>query len=162
MFRLIRNDRNKIEIEKEIMNSNEEYNVIAFDKKHLEDEDILKGHRLAEELNVERFLVKKGEEYIGILDYGMSSPTHKSPRISLLVVHKEYQGLGYAKEIYKVYERLMEEKKVSSIHIAVHSTNKKALHFWTSLGFVKFNERIYEGKEIYSFEKKLIKLGELN
>ncbi|MDQ6600827.1 GNAT family N-acetyltransferase [Bacillus salipaludis] len=155
MFNLIKNELNKIDIEKEIMNSNVEYNLIAFDKEFLEQNDILKEHKEAEELVVERYLVKKGDEYIGILDYGMSSPRLQKPWLSLLVIHKKYQGLGYAKKLYMTYEKLMRDKKVKCIQIAVHSTNEKALNFWTSLGFIKFNERTYEGKVFFSFEKEL-------
>jgi len=53
------------------------------------------------------------------------------------------------------YEELMKDQQVDCIQIAVHSTNEKALNFWTSLGFIKFNERTYESKVIFSFEKKL-------
>lgn len=49
----------------------------------------------------------------------------------------------------------MKDQQVDCIQIAVHSTNDKALKFWTSLGFTKFSERAYEGKTIFSFEKKL-------
>ncbi len=49
----------------------------------------------------------------------------------------------------------MKDQQVDCIQIAVHSTNEKALKFWTSLGFIKFNERTYESKVIFSFEKKL-------
>ncbi|MCL7748807.1 GNAT family N-acetyltransferase [Halalkalibacter alkaliphilus] len=155
MFRLIKNEMNKIDIEKEIMNSNEEYNTIAFDKEFLKEEDIFKEHKEAEELDIERYLVKTGEEYIGILNYGMSSPRFQKPWLSLIAIHKKYQGLGYAKKLYMAYEKLMKDKQVSCIQIAVHSTNEKALNFWTSLGFIKFDERTYEGKVFFSFEKDL-------
>jgi len=49
----------------------------------------------------------------------------------------------------------MKDQQVNCIQIAVHSTNKKALNFWTSLGFIKFDERTYEGKVLFSLEKKL-------
>ncbi|RLL48419.1 GNAT family N-acetyltransferase [Oceanobacillus piezotolerans] len=155
MFTLIKNDIDKIYIEKEIMNSNMEYNKIAYGKQVLRNEDILEIYKEAKELKIERYLVKKDDEYIGILDYGMSSPRHNKPWLSLLAIHKKHQGLGYAKNIYITYEELMKDKQVNCIQIAVHSTNKKALDFWSSLGFVKFNERIYEGKLYFSFEKQL-------
>lgn len=41
MFSLIKNDIRFIEIEKEIMNSNRDYNLIAYDKEVLGNEDIL-------------------------------------------------------------------------------------------------------------------------
>ncbi len=85
----------------------------------------------------------------------MSSPRHQKPWISLLAVHKKFQGLGYAKKIYMLYEERMRSQQVNCIHIAVHSTNKSAVKFWTSLGFIQFDERIYEDKVILSFEKVL-------
>ncbi|MFJ7730620.1 GNAT family N-acetyltransferase [Lysinibacillus sp. NPDC097231] len=155
MFTFIKNDIKFLDIEKEIMNSNSEYNLIAYDKQVLDNEDILETFKEADELQIERYLVKKDENYIAILDYGMSSPRHQKPWLSLLVIHKKYQGLGYAKKIYLAYEELMKNQQVNCIQIAVHSTNNNALNFWTSLGFIKFNERTYEGKIIFSFEKKL-------
>lgn len=155
MFSLIKNDIRFIEIEKEIINSNRDYNLIAYDKEALGTEDILDIFKDAEELQIERYIVKKGEEYLAILDYGMSSPRYQKPWLSLLAMHKKYQGLGYAKKIYLTYEELMRMQKVNCIQIAVHSTNQQALTFWTSLGFIQFDERIYEGKVIFSFEKKL-------
>ncbi|MGG2081281.1 GNAT family N-acetyltransferase [Lysinibacillus pakistanensis] len=155
MFTLIKNDIRFMDVEKEIMNSNIEYNLIAYDKQVFENEDILETFKEADKLQIKRYLVKKDEEYIAILDYGMSSPRHQKPWLSLLALHKKYQGLGYAKNIYMTYEELMKDRQVDCIQIAVHSTNVKALNFWTSLGFIKFNERIYESKVIFSLEKKL-------
>ncbi len=155
MFTFLKNDMKLVETEKDIMNSNQEYNLIAYDKKVLRNEDILDIHEETEELQIERYLVKKGDDFIAILDYGMSSPRHRKPWISLLAVHKKYQGLGYAKKIYMLYEELMKSQQVNCINIAVHSTNKSAVNFWTSLGFIQFDERIYEDKVLLSFEKVL-------
>ncbi len=60
MFTFHKNDRTFVEIEKDIMNSNQEYNLIAYDQKVLGNEDILAIHEETEELQVERYLVKKG------------------------------------------------------------------------------------------------------
>lgn len=78
MFSLIKNDIRFIEIEKEILNSNRDYNLIAYDKEALGNEDILDIFKDAEELQIERYIVKKGEEYLAILDYGMSSRRHQN------------------------------------------------------------------------------------
>jgi len=96
MFSLIKNDIRFIEIEREIMNSNRDYNLIAYDKEALGNEDILDIFKDAEELQIERYIVKKGEEYLAILDYGMSSPRHQKTWLSLLAMYKKYQGLGNA------------------------------------------------------------------
>ncbi|MBA4537336.1 GNAT family N-acetyltransferase [Bacillus aquiflavi] len=155
MFPLMKNDTKLIDIEKEIMNSNMDYNLIAYNKQFLSNEHILETFKEADELQVERYLIKKDENYIAVLDYGMSSPRFQKPWLSLLVVHQKYQGLGYAEKIYMAYEELMKNQQESYIQIAVHSTNKKALNFWASLGFIKFDERTHEGKVFFSFEKNL-------
>ncbi|MGG1441166.1 hypothetical protein ABE354_03740 [Brevibacillus laterosporus] len=56
MFVLMKNDITKIDIEKEIMNSNIEYNVIAHDKELLESKDIFEEHLEAQKLHLERYL----------------------------------------------------------------------------------------------------------
>ena len=155
MFTLIKNDITKLDIEKDIMNSNEEYNLIAYDKPVLENKDIVETFKEAEALQIERYVVKEGENYIAILDFGMSSPRQEKPWLSLLAIHKDYQGLGYAKKIYALYEGWMKNKQVTNIQIAVHQVNSHALCFWTSLGFVPWNERVFEGKVIISLEKKV-------
>ncbi|WP_240186278.1 hypothetical protein [Lysinibacillus fusiformis] len=59
MFTFLKNDMKLVETEKDIMNSNQEYNLIAYDKKVLRNEDILDIHEETEELQIERYLVKK-------------------------------------------------------------------------------------------------------
>lgn len=78
MFTFLKNDMKFVETEKNIMNSNQEYNLIAYDKKVLGNEDILDIHEETEELQIERYLVKKGDDFIAILDYGLSSPVIKN------------------------------------------------------------------------------------
>lgn len=67
MITFIKNDIHNIDIEKEIMNSNIEYNLIAHDKELLENEDILEEFKEAEELQVERYLVKKMNSVLVLL-----------------------------------------------------------------------------------------------
>jgi RimJ/RimL family protein N-acetyltransferase len=141
--------------EKSIFNSNTEYNLLAFDKKQLTNEDILNQYTESEELKTTRFLVRKNDSLIGIIEYGMSSPRANKPWLSLLIIDQQYQGQGYAKETFLAYEKQMKSKQVKSIQIAVHAINKKALTFWKSLGFEKYDERVYEDKLFYSFEKQL-------
>ncbi len=57
MFTFLKNDMKFVETEKDIMNSNQEYNLIAYDKKVLGNEDILDIHEETEELQIERYLV---------------------------------------------------------------------------------------------------------
>ncbi|MDQ0350949.1 GNAT superfamily N-acetyltransferase [Alkalibacillus filiformis] len=155
MLTFVESHMDQVRIEKKIFNSNPEYNYIAFDKRHLEDNDILSQYEETAELKTNRYLISLDETPIGIIEYGMFSPRAHKPWLSLLLIDKEYQGLGYAKESYFLYENLMRDKGVKSIQIAVHAKNKNALDFWVPLGFEKYDERIFEQKLYYSLEKQL-------
>ncbi|OAJ75855.1 hypothetical protein AYJ08_20655 [Brevibacillus sp. SKDU10] len=52
MFVFTKNDATKIDIEKEIMNSNTDYNVMAHNKEQIENKDILKEHLEAQKLDL--------------------------------------------------------------------------------------------------------------
>jgi GNAT superfamily N-acetyltransferase len=156
MINFIKIDEEKQqEIDREVFNSNNEYTQIAYDKEQLEHQDIVLQYQEAKELELERFLIEKDNHYIGILEYGMSSPRDKKPWLSLLIIDKRYQGLGYAKKSYLAYEQMMIDKGVTSVQIAVHANNEKAYGFWRSLGFIQYDERFFENKHFYSLEKYL-------
>ncbi|MBA2176173.1 GNAT family N-acetyltransferase [Halobacillus locisalis] len=155
MFQFVPVSEDLIQIEKSIHNKNPDYNNIAYDKNHLNENDI-RGHwRDAEKLGLERYLVKKGDIFISIVEYGMSSPNQNKPWLSLLLLDQDFHGHGIGREIYHFYEELMTDKQVDTIEIAVHAANTKTLTFWTSLGVQVFNERAYEGKLMYSLSKQL-------
>jgi RimJ/RimL family protein N-acetyltransferase len=155
MITFVESGIHRIDTEKSIFNSNTEYNLIAFDKKQLSNKDLLDQYKESEGLKTKRFLVRKDESFIGIIEYGMSSPRANKPWLSLLIIDNQYQGQGYAKETYYTYEEQMKSNEVNSIQIAVHAVNKKALTFWKSLGYEQYDERVYEDKLFYSFEKQL-------
>ncbi|CDQ39933.1 GNAT family N-acetyltransferase [Virgibacillus salexigens] len=155
MISFVKNDKNKIEIEKKIFNSNMEYNLIAFSKKQLKTKDILDQYSESKKLKTERYLVKKDGIYIGILEYGMVSPRTRKPWLSLLIIDKQYHREGLAKEAYNTFENQMKDRQIDRIQIAVHAVNKKAFVFWTKLGFKTYDQRMLEGHQFYSLEKQL-------
>ncbi|WP_042148630.1 GNAT family N-acetyltransferase [Paucisalibacillus sp. EB02] len=142
-------------IDKKIFNSNIEYNQIAYDKKYLVTKDIELQYEEAATMKLERYIVQLDSKDIGIIEYGMSSPRAGRPWLSLLIIDKKYQGLGYARDTYIKYENIMRNNQVDIIQIAVHATNSKALEFWKSVGFSKYDERYFEEKYFYSMEKRL-------
>ncbi|WP_047986409.1 GNAT family N-acetyltransferase [Ornithinibacillus californiensis] len=156
MISLVESSLKNTAIEKTIFISNTKYTSIAYKKTKLEDEDIVTQYNESKELKTQRYLVSKDGNIIGIIEYGMESPRAKKPWLTLLIIDSQYQGQGYAKETYYAYENKMRNIHVKCIQIAVHATNEKALTFWTALGFVKYDERIFEGDRMYSLEKQLM------
>ena len=52
-----------------------------------------------------------------------------------IVIRKEYQGRGLAKEIMGVLIRKAKEKKIDSIHLSVDNENDRAIKLYKSFGF---------------------------
>ncbi|WP_377890269.1 GNAT family N-acetyltransferase [Alkalihalobacillus sp. R86527] len=159
MITFVKSDGTQLEVEKEIFNTNATYNVIAFDKEVLEESDLLEQYDDVKAFNTERYVLKENESAIGILEYGMESPRSGKPWLSLLLIDGRYQGRGYARKVFAMYESMVKEKKADIIQIAVHVENKHARRFWHSLGFEIYDERMHEGKQYYSLEKKLARLS---
>ncbi|WP_431803199.1 hypothetical protein [Halobacillus andaensis] len=57
-----KSSESQMKIEQKIINTNTEYNWIAYDKDRLEVEDLLKQHQEAEDLKTQRFLIKKAKQ----------------------------------------------------------------------------------------------------
>ncbi|SDL63822.1 GNAT family N-acetyltransferase [Sediminibacillus halophilus] len=155
MIEFIRNTPDRMEVEKRIVNSQQEYNLIANGKRYIDDKDIFDQYTEAQKLKVSRYLVRYEKRYVGILDFGMTSPRQQKPWISLFLIAKDFQRTGIARKTYQAFEEMLREKQTDCIQIAVHAENKRALRFWNRVGFTLFQERIYKGKRMYSMEKQL-------
>ncbi|MBN8234000.1 GNAT family N-acetyltransferase [Halobacillus kuroshimensis] len=160
MFSFTKVQEAHIQKECRLHNSNPAYNKIAYDKQLLTVDDIREQWKEADELGNERHLVGYGESFIGIIEYGMQSPNSGNPWLSLLLIDSTYHGQGLGKKVYRVYEELMKKRQADVIEMAVHADNFPAVTFWTSLGFLKYRERIYEKKRMYSYHKPLLGGGE--
>ncbi|QTM99746.1 GNAT family N-acetyltransferase [Sediminibacillus dalangtanensis] len=159
MIEFTRNNPETLEVEKRIINSQQEYNLIAYGKRILDDNDLFNQYREAQKLKISRYLARYEKSYIGILDFGMTSPRQKKPWISLFLIEEDFQSTGIAEKTYLAFEEMLIEKQAGCIQIAVHAENKRALQFWKKVGFTPFDERIYEGKRMYSMEKHLKEPG---
>ncbi|MCT2536423.1 GNAT family N-acetyltransferase [Aquibacillus koreensis] len=155
MITFVPNTIEKIQIEMDIMNSNQEYNSISKAKKIVEESDILEEYHESEELNVIRLLIKNNEKYIGLVDYCLNNSADERTWISLFAIHKNDQGSGIAKKVYHEFEKIIRDKKKDSIRLAVHKNNKQGIYFWNSVGFVKYKELEYNGKPHFCLEKEI-------
>lgn len=152
-FELNTIDKKYIEID--IMNSNPTYNLIAKGKEAIDEQDVEEEFRESVDLEVVRLFIKNEDDYIGIIDYCLSNPSDGKTWISLFVIHKKYQGSGLAQKIYSQFETRIKEKGKKIISLAVHEINVQGIQFWSSLGFRKYKQLIYNHKPHFCLEKRI-------
>ncbi len=152
-FELNTIDKKHIEID--MMNSNPTYNLIAKGKDAIDEQDVEEEFRESVDLEIVRLFVKNEDGYIGIIDYCLSHPSDGKTWISLFVIHQKYQGSGLAKKIYSQFETRIKEKGKKIISLAVHEINVQGIQFWSSLGFRKYKQLIYNHKPHFCLEKRI-------
>lgn len=155
MISLIKSDKNKVEIEKNIMNSNPYFNYISTGKEKLNDEDIFKDHLEDPKIKKERYVVLYRDEYVGILEYTMYNPNDHFPWLGLLVIDKKYQNLGIGQLLYQEYELEMIKRKATEIRLGCLVKNTEGFKFWSKQGFATYKEILFEEKPLYCLKKTL-------
>ncbi|KKI89633.1 hypothetical protein WQ54_25105 [Bacillus sp. SA1-12] len=141
----------KLCIVKEIVDSNKSYNLLENGRETRSLEELKE-----EFLNssTESVFIKYGSHYIGVIDYLDKNPKDGFPWLGLLMIQKEYQGKGIAKQAYKFYEKTLQHKGISAIRLGVLIGNERAKTFWESLGFVYLETKPYkENREVACYEK---------
>ncbi|KIL36441.1 hypothetical protein SD71_07445 [Cohnella kolymensis] len=143
-------------IELRIHNSNPYFNKVSKDKEEFTAEEILEEIRNAAEVGAERYLIRDGERYVGIIEFLMTNPNDGKTWLGLLVIDQAYQSQGYgARSLQRFYE-IMKERNVESFRIGVLKDNEPAHQFWNNQGFEPLEgERSIEGKQAVIYEKKL-------
>ena len=150
-FSLEKISKETLHIARDIVNSNKENNVLENGR----EERTLK--EMEEEfLNelTESFFVKVNNEYVGVLDYLAENPKDQYPWLGLLMIHHGYQGRGYGKMAYSLFETEARKAGIQIIRLAVLTENISARAFWESQGYKRYETKPYkEGKEVDCFEK---------
>jgi RimJ/RimL family protein N-acetyltransferase len=149
----IKSNKDLITFEMEIMNSHPEYNILSDGKAVLTYEDLIEEHE--EELEKERYIIKYGNEMIGIIDFIMENPRDKKPWLGLLVIHKAWTGNSYAKKALDKYEDMMGKRNVTLVRLGCFGENSKGMNFWQRNGFEKVKEISFREKPLWIMEKKL-------
>ncbi|MFZ7945903.1 GNAT family N-acetyltransferase [Neobacillus sp. 19] len=137
----------------EIINSNPEYNQLENGKERrtLEEvkEELVNG-------KTKSLFIKLDDTYIGIIDYLPLNEKDQSPWLGLLMIHADYQGFGFGRLAYILFENEMAEKRCKVLRIGVLKGNQKAQRFWSSVGFKYFKTaQSNRANEVDCFEKKL-------
>jgi RimJ/RimL family protein N-acetyltransferase len=137
----------------EIINSNPEYNIFenSEDARTLPD---MEGEFLNPQ-SISAF-IKLDDTYIGVVDYLLENPKDQYPWLGLLMIHGDYQGYGFGKQAYALYENQMHKRGLEYVRIGVLEENTKAQRFWESLGFVYYKTATAKnGSGIYCYQKTI-------
>jgi RimJ/RimL family protein N-acetyltransferase len=130
----------KLEIVKEMVNSNSEYNVLENGDPTRTDEEIKEEYIYNQE-GRSTYFIKADDTYIGLLDYMELNEQDGYPWLGLLLIHRDYQGYGYGTNAYYAFEDMMREKGKTHLRLGVLLDNKKARAFWESVGFSFFAQK---------------------
>ena len=113
-----------IEIQKTIMNSHPEYNLVVVNREFLTDEEILEENKRNHELGEQIFHIKLHDECIGILNYLPRNPNDQKPWIGLFVIHRDHEGKGFGSEVLGIFEAQLREQDVHLVRLGVHIGNQ--------------------------------------
>jgi GNAT superfamily N-acetyltransferase len=151
----IRSNKEMIPIEMEIMNSHPEYNLLADGKRILSQEDLLEEHDEGSDLEKERYLLKVGENYIGIIDFIMLNPRDQKPWLGLLIIHRDWTRQSYAEKALTIYEDMMRIRGINEVRLGCFEANSPGLSFWEKQGFTRIKEITYRDQPLWILEKAL-------
>jgi ribosomal protein S18 acetylase RimI-like enzyme len=93
------------------------------------------------------FIVRNGDEPVGLLDIIENYPAERVAFIGLLAIAEDRHGVGLGKAAFLMAERFaLEELHARTLRLAVISSNP-VVGFWEKMGFSKTGDvRPYEGE----------------
>lgn len=144
--------------ELEIYNSNPYFNQLSTGKDELTRDEVLTEITDSKNMGAERFLIKDGELYVGIMDYLMRNPNDDCTWLGLLLIKKEYQSKGYGYQTLNLFHEQMKDRQVDKFRIGVIVDNEPAHAFWKRQGFTPVKTSTIQDKlKVMVYEKKLNK-----
>ena len=153
---LVKSEMSLIEIEVDIINSDPYFNLISKGKNRMTKEEVLYEIAESNEIGAERYLLRDGNKYIGIVEYLMRNPNDGYAWLGLLLIKKEYQAKGFGLKALTMFYDIMKSRDVDIFRIGVIKENDPAHSFWKSQGFVYKSSAIYkDDKIIFIYEKTL-------
>ncbi len=156
MLTLIKSSIEYVEIEEAIVNSNPFYNFVSKNKETFSTEEVAEQITDAEKIGAQRFLIRHGNEYIGILEYLLLNPNDQCTWLGLLLIKKEFQAQGYGSKALELFNEEMITRGIEKYRIGVIAENAPAHKFWSKRGFVRVHSTINnDGKEIIIYEKRI-------
>lgn len=146
---------NCLEMLKQIVNSNKEYNFLSEGHAELTDAEILELYESSKRVGAVMSYILLNGAPIGVIDYLIENPSDKMPWLGLLMIHAHNQGKGYATAALEKYEFLMKTKNLKKVRLGVIKGNTSALKFWINRGFTFYQEKQGDKWTVMCLEKEL-------
>lgn len=144
------------EHEMAIMNSDTFFNRVSKNKESFTAQEILKEIQESDELGAERYLLKDGSEYIGVLEFLLRNPSDDYTWLGLVLIDKKHQSKGYGYKALQLFYDLMKDREVNCFRIGVIKENEPGLKFWQRNGFDFVKTTINsDNKEILVYQKEI-------
>ena len=92
---------------------------------------------------------------VGVAETAMFPHPHNA-WIALLIIRREFQGLGYGSEVVTVLERhLFSYPETTQVGLAVLVKNAPALVFWEKRGYIRVKRtNDQHGNDVYKYSKQ--------
>ena len=144
----------RIEVLKEIVNSNPEFNMLSEGHSELTDKEIREMYESSQSQGaVMNFVLDNGRP-VGVIDYLMENPSDKMPWLGLLMIHTAYHGQNYGVRALEKYECIMRGNGVRKVRLGVIERNDSALNFWTNRGFTFYEKKQGDKWTVLCLEKE--------
>ncbi|WP_423410584.1 GNAT family N-acetyltransferase [Heyndrickxia sp. MSNUG] len=120
---------------------------------------MLEEHEEGDGLDKERYLIKVGDDFIGIVDFIMENPRDKKPWLGLLIIRKDWTRKSFAGKALAKYEELMRGRNITEVRLGCFSDNSTGMQFWEKNSFQKVEEINFKEKPLWILEKKIVEDG---
>lgn len=130
----------------EVYNSNSFFMKLNFGKEQVTIAEVENDHQENEAYACSYAMVmcERGtKKVVGLAHWLLNNPRDGYPWLGLIMLHKEKQGFGYAKEFLDVLRGWYVENGYRHLRLAILQDNAQILPFYEKYGF-----RIYDTKEI--------------
>lgn len=89
--------------------------------------------------------IKEGVEFFiyedkGVIGFIREFPGYKNSEIYWLTVDEKYQNKGIGRRIVRYVEKYAQKKGSRTIYLYTHPIHKKAIRFYSGIGYKKINE----------------------
>jgi len=123
----------------DIYNSNKHFLVAHMDKEKITNQWLIEEIKSMKEIgfNSGKIVEKSTGKIIGVMDFKIDEESY----LSLLMIHNDFKGKGFGKQIFQAFEEYVKSLKSKCIRIdVVTNYDSSVLDFWIKHGFIRFKD----------------------
>lgn len=128
----------------EVYNSNPAYMEIAEGTAEITEDVVKRDHEesMSFENGYSVAIREKGaSKVIGVAQFILRNPRDDHPWLGFIMLHKDKQKAGYAREFLVVLLGWYKANGFTSLHLGVLESNQAVIPFYEGIGFVRYEER---------------------